>query len=209
MEQQNELFLDQRNSSAHLTHELGNATIQEFPFAFNEQESNEYLTSLIDKVPWQQDSLRMGGKEVLIPRLQCWMGDQGSDYSYSGIRMQPKPWSEDVLNIKTRIESLAEHKFNSVLLNYYRNGQDSVSWHADDEKELGDKPIIGSISFGAVRKFQFRAKNTNDVRKFNIELRNGSLLLMGDTLQNNWLHQLPKAPGLARPRINLTFRRIY
>lgn len=192
-----------------MTHELGNATIQEFPFAFNERESNRYLTSLIDKVPWQQDSLRIGGKEVLIPRLQCWMGDPGSDYSYSGIRLQPKPWSKDVLNIKTRIERLAEHKFNSVLLNYYRNGQDSVSWHADDEKELGDKPTIGSISFGAVRKFQFRAKSTNDVRKFNIELRNGSLLLMGDTLQNNWLHQLPKAPGLVRPRINLTFRRIY
>lgn len=192
-----------------MTHELGNATIQEFPFAFNERESNRYLTSLIDKVPWQQDSLRIGGKEVLIPRLQCWMGDPGSDYSYSGIRLQPKPWSKDVLNIKTRIESLTEHKFNSVLLNYYRNGQDSVSWHADDEKELGDKPTIGSISFGAVRKFQFRAKSTNDVRKFNIELRNGSLLLMGDTLQNNWLHQLPKAPGLVRPRINLTFRRIY
>ena len=192
-----------------MTHELGNATIQEFPFAFNERESNRYLTSLIDKVPWQQDSLRIGGKEVLIPRLQCWMGDPGSGYSYSGIRLQPKPWSKDVLNIKTRIESLTEHKFNSVLLNYYRNGQDSVSWHADDEKELGDKPTIGSISFGAVRKFQFRAKSTDDVRKFNIELRNGSLLLMGDTLQNNWLHQLPKAPGLVRPRINLTFRRIY
>ena len=192
-----------------MTHELGNATIQEFPFAFNERESNRYLTSLIDKVPWQQDSLRIGGKEVLIPSLQCWMGDPGSDYSYSGIRLQPKPWSKDVLNIKTRIESLTEHKFNSVLLNYYRNGQDSVSWHADYEKELGDKPTIGSISFGAVRKFQFRAKSTNDVRKFNIELRNGSLLLMGDTLQNNWLHQLPKAPGLVRPRINLTFRRIY
>jgi len=192
-----------------MTHELGNATIQEFPFAFNERESNRYLTSLIDKVPWQQDSLRIGGKEVLIPRLQCWMGDPGSDYSYSGIRLQSKPWSKDVLNIKTRIECLTEHKFNSVLLNYYRNGQDSVSWHADDEKELGDKPTIGSISFGAVRKFQFRAKSTNDVRKFNIELRNGSLLLMGDTLQNNWLHQLPKAPGLVRPRINLTFRRIY
>ena len=209
MEEQNELFLDQRNSSAHVTHELGNATIQEFPFAFNERESNRYLTSLIDKVPWQQDSLRVGGKEVLIPRLQCWMGDQGSDYSYSGIRLQPKPWSEDVLNIKTRIESLAEHKFNSVLLNYYRNGQDSVSWHADDEKELGDKPIIASISFGAVRKFQFRAKFTNGAQKFNIELRNGSLLLMGDTLQNNWLHQLPKVSGLGKPRINLTFRRIY
>ena len=209
MEEQNELFLGQRNSSTLKTHELGNATIQEFPFAFNERESNRYLTSLIDKVPWQQDSLRIGGKEVLIPRLQCWMGDPGSEYSYSGIRLQPKPWSKDVLNIKTRIECLTEHKFNSVLLNYYRNGQDSVSWHADDEKELGDKPTIGSISFGAVRKFQFRAKSTNDVRKFNIELRNGSLLLMGDTLQNNWLHQLPKAPGLVRPRINLTFRRIY
>lgn len=209
MEEQNELFLDQRNSSAHLTHELGNAIIQEFPFAFNERESNRYLKSLIDKTLWQQDSLRIAGKEVLIPRLQCWMGDQDSNYSYSGIRLQPKPWSEDVLNIKTRIESLTEHKFNSVLLNYYRNGQDSVSWHADDEKELGDKPVIASISFGAVRKFQFRAKFGNGVQKFNMELRNGSFLLMGDTLQNHWLHQLPKVSGLKKPRINLTFRRIY
>ena len=141
--------------------------------------------------------------------MQCWVGDRGSNYGYSGIRLDPKPWTGTVLMIKERVESLTKEQFNSVLLNYYRDGQDSVSWHADDEKELGRYPIIASVSFGAHRKFQFRPKAKDDKRRFQIELRHGSVLLMGETLQNKWLHQLPKISGLEESRVNLTFRKIY
>ena len=209
MGEQNELFFDLDDANARQTHLLGNASIDELPFAFNEQDSADYLASLIKNIPWQQDTLWIAGKEIQVPRLQCWMGDRGSNYGYSGIRLEPKPWSELVTRIKDRVEALTEQRFNSVLLNYYRNGQDSVSWHADDEKELGSNPVIASVSFGAVRNFQLRPKRKDDHRKFNLELRNGSILLMGDSLQASWLHQLPKVTGLNEPRINLTFRRIY
>jgi len=206
---QSELFLDKGISITQQIHELGDATIKEFPFAFNKRASDKYLTDLIDEISWQQDTLWIAGREIKVPRLQCWMGDRGSNYGYSGIRLEPKPWTDTILTIKERVESLTNEQFNSVLLNYYRDGQDSVSWHADDEKELGRHPIIASVSFGAHRKFQFRPKAKDDKRRFQMELRHGSVLVMGNTLQNKWLHQLPKISGLKESRINLTFRKIY
>jgi len=206
---QSELFLDKGISITQQIHELGDATIKEFPFAFTKRASDKYLTDLIDEISWQQDTLWIAGREIKVPRLQCWMGDRGSNYGYSGIRLEPKPWTDTILTIKERVESLTNEQFNSVLLNYYRDGQDSVSWHADDEKELGRHPIIASVSFGAHRKFQFRPKAKDDKRRFQMELRHGSVLVMGNTLQNKWLHQLPKISGLKESRINLTFRKIY
>lgn len=206
---QSELFLDKEDSTIQQIHELGDATIMDFPFAFNKRESDKYLTDLLDEIPWQQDTLWIAGREIKVPRLQCWVGDRGSNYGYSGIRLEPKPWTDTVLTIKEHVESLTNEEFNSILLNYYRDGQDSVSWHADDEKELGRHPIIASVSFGAHRKFQLRPKAKDDKRRFQIELRHGSILLMGDTLQNKWLHQLPKISDLKEPRVNLTFRKIY
>lgn len=206
---QSELFVHGEGITTNLKHDLGDASIQEFPCAFSARESDQYLCELIATIPWQQDTLWIAGKEIQVPRLQCWMGDRGSNYSYSGIRLEPKSWSRPVLQIKKRVEQLCQRQFNSVLLNYYRNGLDSVSWHADDEKELGKHPVIASVSFGANRKFQFRPKLKTDKRRFQMDLRHGSLLLMSDTLQNNWLHQLPKLDGLIEPRINLTFRIIY
>ena len=206
---QSELFLDKGISITQQIHELGDATIKEFPFAFTKRASDKYLTDLIDEISWQQDTLWITGREIKVPRLQCWMGDRGSNYGYSGIRLEPKPWTDTILTIKERVESLTNEQFNSVLLNYYRDGQDSVSWHADDEKELGRHPIIASVSFGAHRKFQFRPKAKDDKRRFQMELRHGSVLVMGNTLQNKWLHQLPKISGLKESRINLTFRKIY
>jgi len=206
---QNELFLHKEDSIAQQIHELGDAAIKEFPFAFNKRASDKYLTDLIDETSWQQSTLWIAGKEINVPRLQCWVGDRGSNYGYSGIRLEPKPWTDSILTIKERVESLTNEQFNSVLLNYYRDGQDSVSWHADDEKELGQYPIIASVSFGAHRKFQLRPKAKDDKRRFQMELRHGSVLLMSNTLQNKWLHQLPKVSGLEESRINLTFRKIY
>ena len=206
---QSELFLDKGISITQQIHELGDATIKEFPFAFTKRASDKYLTDLIDEISWQQDTLWIAGREIKVPRLQYWVGDRGSSYGYSGIRLEPKPWTDTILTIKERVESLTNEQFNSVLLNYYRDGQDSVSWHADDEKELGRHPIIASVSFGAHRKFQFRPKAKDDKRRFQMELRHGSVLVMGNTLQNKWLHQLPKISGLKESRINLTFRKIY
>ena len=206
---QSELFLDKGISITQQIHELGDATIKEFPFAFTKRASDKYLTDLIDETSWQQDTLWIAGREINVPRLQCWVGDRGSNYGYSGIRLEPKPWTDSILTIKERVESLTNEQFNSVLLNYYRDGQDSVSWHADDEKELGQYPIIASVSFGAHRKFQLRPKAKDDKRRFQMELRHGSVLLMSNTLQNKWLHQLPKVSGLEESRINLTFRKVY
>lgn len=190
-------------------HKLGDAEIMEYKSAFKESEALELLHSLSDEVPWQQDSIWIAGKHRHIPRLQCWMADPGKVYQYSGLKLRPAEWSEKVLEIRLRVESVTKQSFNSVLLNFYRNGMDSMAWHADDEKELGENPIIGSVSFGAARYLQFKAKVASDKRRLKLKQRNGSIFLMGHTVQNNWLHQIPKEKKLTLPRINLTFRYVY
>jgi alkylated DNA repair dioxygenase AlkB len=136
------------------------------------------------------------------------MGDQGSSYGYSGIKLEPVPWQALVSEIKQYMQTLSGTDFNSVLLNYYRDGQDSVAWHADDEAELGSNPVIASLSLGAQRMFHLRHKRDKSRDRYRMALRNGSVLIMGNTLQNNWLHQLPKEFNLQSPRINLTFRKV-
>ena len=189
-------------------HHLGDADIREYPCAFSEEESSKILLSLMRQIPWQQDALWIAGKKRPIPRLQCWMGDQGASYQYSRLKLTPTPWNTIVLNLRRYLKSLTGLDFNSVLLNYYRDGRDSVAWHADDEPELGPKPIIASVSFGAERMFELKHKVNVELPKYKIRLRNGSILLMGNTLQNNWVHQLPKIKNSKDPRINLTFRNI-
>ena len=199
------------NAKVHyMEHQLGNGKITEFPNAFDVKESAYLLDRLLKLIPWKQEFLKIAGRAVKVPRLQCWMGDRASHYGYSGIRLAPLPWQEDVLFIRNRIETLCEIEFNSVLLNYYRNGKDSVAWHADDENELGRNPIIASASFGAERQFQLRHKHKriSPNKKFEMTLENGSLIVMGEGLQENWLHQIPKIKELEEARINLTFRNI-
>ncbi len=193
-----------------MEHQLGNGKITEFPNAFGVRESEFLLNKLLELIPWQQEFLRVAGRTVAIPRLQCWMGDHASHYGYSCIRLTPLPWHEEVLFIRKRIETLCNIEFNSVLLNYYRNGNDSVAWHADDETELGKDPIIASASFGAERKFQLKQKQNKKglSKNYVMTLKNGSLIVMGEGLQENWLHQLPKVKELEEARINLTFRNI-
>ena len=205
---QNSLF-DPDDSPDHCyRHQLADASIQEYPKAFSIQESDFYLSKLISDISWKQDSLKIAGKRVPVPRLQCWMGDPQARYAYSGIQLDPEPWSELVIAIRTRICELTGHQFNSALLNYYRHGQDSVAWHADDEKELGPEPVIASVRFGAERPMQLKHKHQAGAPRYRILLRNGSMILMGKTLQNNWLHQIPKTKSITDPRINLTFRTI-
>ena len=174
---------------------------------FNEEESLYFLKTLKDKIKWEQDYIKFFGKSHPLPRLTAWYGDRNKNYTYSGIPMTPAPWNTELLEIKKRVDQYAKANFNSVLLNFYRSGSDSVSWHSDDEKELGDQPIIGSVSFGGIRKFRLRNKK-NKKLIHNIELENGSLLIMSELTQQYWEHEIPKTKKKVEERINLTFRSI-
>ncbi len=169
-------------------------------------ESAALLQTLLDETPWRQDSLRFGGKEVLVPRLQAWYGDRR--YGYSGLQLTPLPWTPALDGMRRRISEVAQFEFNSVLVNNYRDGNDSVAWHADDERELGPDPHIASLSLGATRRFELKHR-TRKLSRLNLSLESGSLLLMGSGLQRHWVHQLPKDTGITLPRINLTFRFIH
>jgi alkylated DNA repair dioxygenase AlkB len=151
--------------------------------------------------------MKMYGKEILLPRLTAWYGDENARYKYSGIVNIPLPWTEELLLIKHKVEEISQTKFNSVLLNYYRNGNDSMGWHSDDEKELSTNPTISSVSFGATRNFQFKHKSVKKSNQ-NFLLNNGSLLIMKGETQHNWLHQVPKTKTIIGERINLTFRAV-
>ena len=187
-------------------HDLGDAELLEYRDIFNIEDSISYFDLLHKKVNWKSASIRIAGRNVPIPRLQCWVADRGLTYRYSGMTMSPEPWSEVLREIRSRVEQLAELRFNAVLLNLYRDGRDSVAWHADDEPELGENPVVASLSLGANRPFELKHR-TRDVR-LRMTLHNNSLLIMGETLQNNWLHQLPKVNSSIGPRINLTFRKL-
>jgi alkylated DNA repair dioxygenase AlkB len=128
-------------------------------------------------------------------------------YGYSGIMMTPHKWTNKLLEIKAKIETVAKIKFTSALLNFYRNEKDSMGWHRDNEKELGTNPVIGSVSFGATRIFQLRDYKSRSINK-SVELTNGSFLLMRGETQHIWEHQLPKTSRLTNKRINITFREI-
>ncbi len=200
------LFDNEPDTPTRQTFALGDSEIQYVANAFTAREADRLFQSLLDDIPWRTATLTIAGHKRPLPRLQCWMADQGRSYSYSGLKLIPHPWNPDVLRIKARMEQLCEHSFNSVLLNYYRDGSDSVSWHADDETELGPNPIVASVSLGAERTLEFKPKVNLTSSKKQIVLGNGSILIMGETIQNNWLHQLPKSSGYTDPRISLTFR---
>lgn len=176
--------------------------------ALDPQSAATLMAELLKEIPWRQEYLWLGGQKRAIPRLQCWMGERRSHYGYSGMRLQPEPWHESVLTIREKVEALSRRQFNSVLLNLYRNGQDSVSWHADDERELGPHPVVASISLGAERQFQLKRKAPGARCQHRLSLPSGSLLLMEEGIQDRWLHQIPKQKHIELPRINLTFRQI-
>lgn len=180
-----------------------------FSNLFNPAESDEIFRELLNTTQWRQDSIKIYGKSVLLPRKTAWYGDEDKTYAYSGIEMHPQPWTAVLETVKSRIEPFTDVTFNSVLLNLYRNGQDSVSWHADDEPELGQNPVIASVSFGANRQFVLKHKWRKDLDKIAIDLTHGSFLLMEGATQHNWLHQVPKTKKNVSERINLTFRVIY
>lgn len=175
-----------------------------YPSFFNKVESDLLFKNLRENILWKQESMNMYGKKIDFPRLTAWYGNNDKPYSFSGITLQPHPWTSEILTIKNKIEPIAKTEFNSVLLNLYRDGNDSISWHTDAEKELGINPIIASVNFGASRKFQLRHIKTKE--KLEIELTQGSLLIMQGELQHFWQHQVPKTSKVVGERINLTFR---
>lgn len=183
---------------------IANGEFIYFPNFFSKSESDFYLKALSEKVHWKQESMNMYGKRIDFPRLTAWYGNNDKPYSFSGITLSPTPWNEEILAIKNKIEPESKVVFNSVLLNRYRSGSDSISWHTDAEKELGKNPVIASANFGETRKFQLRHINSKE--KLEIELKHGSLLIMQGELQHFWQHQVPKSAKPLKERINLTFR---
>lgn len=166
------------------------------------------LRQLIDDIDWGQEHITLFGKTHKQPRLVAWHGDRDACYSYSGKTYQPRPWTDTLLQLKELAEQLSASPFNSVLLNYYRDGRDSMGLHADDEPELGLEPVIASLSLGATRTLYFRHRFRKELATVNVPLPSGSLLVMRGKTQRNWKHGIRKVARACGPRINLTFRNI-
>ena len=170
-------------------------------------EADALFTGLRDAIPWSIHRIRLFGRDVDSPRLSCWIGDPGTGYTYSGTHFEPNPWPVALRAIRARLASELRIDFNSVLVNLYRDGRDSMGWHSDDERELGAQPVIASLSLGATRRFVLKHRS-DPSRKFALELPHGGLLLMRGVTQANYRHALPRTARPVGSRINLTFRRI-
>lgn len=172
--------------------------------------ADAWLDAVREETPWARERIRLFGREVDVPRLTAWVADDGVTYTYSGLTHEPSPWTPTLRAIRARLRATTGIDFNGVLLNRYRNGEDSMGWHADDEPELGRAPTIASVSLGATRTFQLKHRTRADVARVDLDLAHGSLLVMRPPTQAHWLHQIPKRRGRGAPgeRINLTFRQM-
>lgn len=186
---------------------LPNAEMSYIPNFYNIVKADYYFNLLKQDIPWQQDNITLFGKTHKQPRLTSLFANNDLPYSYSNIKMTPHPFTRELMQFKKDVEAATKHDFTSVLLNLYRNGNDSNGWHADDEKELGTNPTIASLSFGASRLFHFKHR-TIPSENHKLILEPGSLLIMKGEMQQYWLHQIPKTKREIGERINLTFRRI-
>jgi len=171
-----------------------------------EEEACQLFALFLDTLAWQQEQIFLYGRWVKVPRLMCWYGDKDAMYQYSGVNHQPLPWTELLLSVKEKIQAYYPCTFNSAMANLYRNGNDSMGCHADDERELGHNPIIASLSLGESRRLKFRHKKSKEV--LDIVLGHGDLLLMAGEIQHHWRHELPKTKNTKSERINLTFRQV-
>ena len=174
-------------------------------------EADTLFAALLATIPWETHHIRLFGRDVASPRLSCWIGDAGTGYTYSKTHFEPRPWPAALTALRSRVEVACEARFNSVLANLYRDGNDSMGWHSDDEPELGDQPLIASLSLGAERGFRLRRKLPRGVRvrpddTLRLSLPHGSLLRMAGQTQRLYRHDLPKARAVASARLNLTFR---
>lgn len=190
-----------------LRFDLPDADVRLWSRAFALDEADALLAALLAGIDWQQEDIVMFGERRRVPRLVAWHGDPGTAYTYSGTAHEPLPWTPTLQDIRSRIEALTGHSFNSVLLNRYRDGRDGMGWHADDERELGHEPAIASVSLGATRRFRLRHRRRRDAVA-TIELTHGDVLLMAGATQHAYVHALPKTTRAVGERINLTFRRV-
>jgi alkylated DNA repair dioxygenase AlkB len=179
-----------------------------WPALFPAGLADEYFDLLVQTLAWSQKPIQIFGRTVLQPRLTAWCADPGVEIRYSGTNYQPQPWCEILLNIKKAVEQVAKHSFNGVLLNYYRDGQDSMGWHRDNEAYLGPDPVIASVSFGVERTFRLKHRQSKAPPQ-SLVLSHGSLLIMRGCSQTHWLHSVPKRQRVHSARLNLTFRHIF
>ncbi|OCX53242.1 DNA methylase [Mucilaginibacter sp. PPCGB 2223] len=168
--------------------------------------ANAYLDTLLNTIAWKNDEAVIYGKLIITKRKVAWYGDREFEYTYSNTTKRALPWTKELLELKTLAEQLSGERFNSCLLNLYHNGDEGMAWHSDAEKDLKLNGAIGSMSFGAERKFMFKHKQSKQT--VSVLLEHGSLLVMKDTTQTHWLHRLPPTKLVARPRVNLTFRTV-
>jgi alkylated DNA repair dioxygenase AlkB len=181
-------------------------TVNYFGKVFSQPEANYYLESLLQTIEWKNDEAIIFGKRIITKRKVAWYGDQDFEYTYSNTTKRALPWTPDLLALKTITEKISGERFNSCLLNLYHNGNEGMAWHSDGEKDLKKNGAIGSLTFGAERKFSFKHKQTKET--VSIILEHGSLLVMKDSTQTYWLHRLPPTKLVSKPRVNLTFRTI-
>ena len=171
---------------------------------FTFDEANVYFHSLLQNIPWKNDEVVVCGKHIVTKRKTAWYGDSDYVYIYSNTEKKALPWTRELVNLKQIVENLSNTRYNSCLLNLYHDGNEGMGWHSDDEKSIEGNSAIASVSFGAERRFSFKHKQSK--KTISVLLENGSLLLMKDATQKNWLHSLPKSKKITLPRINLTFR---
>ncbi|WAC46578.1 alpha-ketoglutarate-dependent dioxygenase AlkB [Pseudomonas sp. SL4(2022)] len=186
---------------------LANADLQLHAQWLNAATADRWLAELTAQTPWQQPQVQLYGRQLPVPRLVAWYGDAEASYRYSGLTHQPLPWTPLLALIRAQVEQAVRQPLNGVLLNYYRDGQDSMGWHSDDEAELGANPLIASLNLGGTRRFDLRRKGQSRI-EHSLPLQHGSLLVMRGPTQHYWQHQVAKTRSACAPRLNLTFRLI-
>lgn len=202
-----EHFFSKKVSDRSVEYFLENDTVDWRTAKWKQMTPEQLAVVRFSNILWKQDSIKLYGKTIPLPRLTAWYGDNGKSYTYAGIKSEPNAWNKGLLYLKKETERLTGVDFNSVLLNWYRDGEDYLNWHADDEKELGLNPEIGSVNFGETRDFLLR-RNIDATQKIVLPLKHGTLLIMRGELQHHWQHSVPKRKRVNGSRFNLTFRRI-
>ena len=198
------LFDLEYDSSINLLPKEG--TVNYYGVVFNQLEATNFYNKLLNDIEWKNDEAIIFGKKIITKRKVAWYGEKEFNYTYSKTTKQALPWTKDLLKLKSIIEDKTGEQFNSCLLNLYHSGAEGMAWHSDGEKDLKKNGAIGSVSFGAERKFAFKHKEAKE--KVELVLEHGSLLVMKGTTQTHWLHRLPPTKRISAPRINLTFRMI-
>ena len=202
-----ENFFDKKMSDRSLEYFLENESVDWKNTDWHKFSEEKLSEIRFNNIQWKHDKIKLYGKEIFIPRLSAWYADANTSYTYSGLTLQSNPWNSGLLHIKNEIEKISNTNFNSVLLNWYRDGQDYISWHADAEKGLGQNPTIASVNFGETRRFLLRRIDDHSI-KLEFPLKHGTLLIMSGELQHFWQHNVPKQKKVKNSRINLTFRKI-